>query len=100
MDAMNEIEKEVTKLKANGAKSVFVAGHSLGANGAIGYGAHNSNIDGVVAIAPGHVSELEVIEISSTVALYLEVSGGLKETPEIARSQIIEWIKKVHASKN
>lgn len=30
---------------------------------------------------------------------YLVVSGGHKETPEIAKSQIIEWIKKVHASK-
>lgn len=29
MDAMNEIEKEVTKFKANSATSVFVAGHSL-----------------------------------------------------------------------
>ena len=58
MDAMNEIDDHVNKLKAMGAKSVFVAGHSLGANAAIGYGAYKGQFDGVIAIAPGHVPEI------------------------------------------
>lgn len=38
-DAMREIHKNVEEMMANGVKAVFVAGHSLGANSAIGYGA-------------------------------------------------------------
>lgn len=188
-DAMDEIQKEVNKLKAGGAKSLFIAGHSLGANGAIGYGAHKGGVDGVVAIAPGHVPELRgyrkklkgspakaanMIEadrgnekadfndfnqgdrstINTTASIYdsyfsdegpavmpanvtglkppaallwvvgeddrmagrgegyayanapensnnkyLVVSGGHKDTPEVAKFEIVEWIKKVHASK-
>jgi len=58
MEALNEVERAVNKLKANGAKSVFVAGQSQGANTAIGYGAFKGGVDGILATAPGHIVEL------------------------------------------
>jgi len=57
-DAMSEIHKDVEEMRANGVKAVFVAGHSLGANGAIGYAAMFGDVDGIVAIAPGHTPEM------------------------------------------
>jgi len=58
MEALNEVERAVNQLKANGAKSVFVAGQSQGANTAIGYGAFKGGVDGILATAPGHTVEL------------------------------------------
>ena len=36
----------------------MVAGHSLGANGALGYGAITKGLKGIVALAPGHRPEV------------------------------------------
>lgn len=52
-DAMGEIDAAVAELRAKGAKRIVVAGHSLGANGAFGYGATRRGLAGIVAIAPG-----------------------------------------------
>jgi pimeloyl-ACP methyl ester carboxylesterase len=57
-DAMREVHQLVEAMKAKGAKTVFVAGHSLGANGAIGYAAMFGDADGIVAIAPGHTPDV------------------------------------------
>ena len=56
--ALEEVAQSVQELRAGGVRTVIVAGHSLGANGAIGYAANFADADGVVAIAPGHVPEL------------------------------------------
>ena len=48
-----EIDAEITKLRNQGAKQIFLAGHSLGAAYALHY-ATRTAVDGVVAIAPGH----------------------------------------------
>ncbi len=56
-DAMREIDAAVARLKAKGATKIVVIGHSLGANGAIGYAARRSGIAAVVALAPGHLPE-------------------------------------------
>ena len=56
--AMAQIDFTVAVLKANGAKRIIVAGHSLGANAALAYGAHHPGLLGVMAIAPGHTPEL------------------------------------------
>lgn len=53
-DAMVEIHQHVSALKAEGAERLFVAGHSLGAVAAAGYGASYDDIDGVMLLAPGH----------------------------------------------
>ena len=56
-DSMIEIDEYVNKLKAQGAKKIVVAGHSLGANAALGYGATRDGLSGIIAIATGHFPE-------------------------------------------
>ena len=56
--AMEEVDDVVKELRAAGAKKIFIAGHSLGANATLYYGTRSS-VDGVLAIAPGHVPELK-----------------------------------------
>lgn len=58
-DSMKEINQYVEKLRAQGVKKVFVAGHSLGAVAAAGYGATFGNIDGIILLAPGHLIGLK-----------------------------------------
>jgi predicted alpha/beta-hydrolase family hydrolase len=55
--AMAEISKEVAALREKGAKKIVVAGQSQGANAALGFGALVGGVDGIAAIAPGHVPE-------------------------------------------
>jgi pimeloyl-ACP methyl ester carboxylesterase len=54
-DAMLEIDAAVERLRQRGAQALVVAGHSLGANAALGYAATHPGLLGVAAIAPGHV---------------------------------------------
>jgi pimeloyl-ACP methyl ester carboxylesterase len=56
-DCLREIDDAVSRLKQKGATAFVVAGHSLGANGALGYGAITRGLKGVVALAPGHRPE-------------------------------------------
>jgi alpha-beta hydrolase superfamily lysophospholipase len=57
-NALHEIDQSIQTLKAKGATAIVVAGHSLGANAAIAYGAtHKSNIVAVIALAPAHTPE-------------------------------------------
>jgi pimeloyl-ACP methyl ester carboxylesterase len=56
-DAMGEIDRELETLRQKGAKLVVVAGHSLGANVALGYGARRSGLGGIIALAPAHSPE-------------------------------------------
>jgi len=59
-DALNEIDGEVAKLRGKGAKRIVIAGHSLGAAGALAY-ASRRTVDAIVLIAPGHVPESKVL---------------------------------------
>lgn len=56
-DSMAEIDSAVAELKAQGATTIVVGGHSMGANAALGYGASRDGIAGIMAIAPGHIPE-------------------------------------------
>jgi len=57
--AMNQISNVIDNLRNQGATSIIVAGHSMGANAALGYTARNpDNIDGVMMLATGHYPEL------------------------------------------
>lgn len=56
-DSLVEIHQEVQTLKAKGVSRVFVAGHSLGAIAAAGYGAAYDDVSGIIVIAPGHFVE-------------------------------------------
>ncbi len=58
-ESMVEIDEYVAKLKRKGAKKIVVGGHSLGANAAIGYGARREGLAGILAIAPGHIPEVQ-----------------------------------------
>jgi pimeloyl-ACP methyl ester carboxylesterase len=54
-EAMDEIDVHVALLKKTGAKRIVIAGHSLGANAALGYAARRQGISGVILLAYGHV---------------------------------------------
>jgi pimeloyl-ACP methyl ester carboxylesterase len=51
-----EITAAADKLREQGAKKIFLVGHSLGAAGAVRY-ATQVKVDGLVALAPGHNPE-------------------------------------------
>lgn len=57
-DAMREIDREIDSLRQKGANFVVVAGHSLGANAALGYAASRDGVGGIIALAPAHTPEL------------------------------------------
>ncbi len=54
-DSMLEINAAVLQLRKEGVEKVFVAGHSMGANAALGYAARGYQFDGLILFAPGHV---------------------------------------------
>jgi pimeloyl-ACP methyl ester carboxylesterase len=58
-EAMHEIDREVDSLRQRGAKLVVVAGHSLGANAALGYASSRDSAGGIIALAPAHTPELQ-----------------------------------------
>ena len=184
-EVMLEIHAIVNDMHNKAVTKVFVGGHSFGANAAIGYAARYSDVDGVIAIAPGHLPDinargkiygddveraqkiidggrgdepaefidvnqgkqatvimsarnyisyfkpdgpaiipLNIRKMNKKIALfwvvgendkiswmgkhyaynkapfnefseYLETTGGHRETPNIAKHEVIEWIKKV-----
>jgi dienelactone hydrolase len=67
--AMAEIDLAVQKLKWAGATKIVVAGHSLGANAAIGYGARREGLAAVIALAPGHLPEAWALRIRTKSAI-------------------------------
>jgi len=56
-EALKEIDAEFDALRANGAKTLVIAGQSLGANVALGYAAARPSIGGAIVLAPGHNPE-------------------------------------------
>ncbi|MGH6768346.1 MAG: alpha/beta fold hydrolase [Xanthobacteraceae bacterium] len=56
-ECLREIDAAIRRLKQKRATAVVVIGHSLGANGALGYGAATKGLKGIVALAPGHRPE-------------------------------------------
>lgn len=57
--AMEEIDAHVKKLKAEGARKIVVAGHSMGTPMALAYAARREGVAGVIGLAPGHHPELQ-----------------------------------------
>ncbi len=58
-EAISELDEIVSGFKNRGMSRVYVMGTSFGANGSIAYAAYGKHpIDGVVAIAPGHIIDL------------------------------------------
>ncbi len=56
-EALDEVAGAVAALRADGVAKVAVGGHSLGANVALGVAAVIGGVDGVAALAPGHVPD-------------------------------------------
>jgi len=52
--ALREIAAQVKELRAQGYRHVLLAGHSFGANAVLAYGAEVGDVDGLIALAPGH----------------------------------------------
>ena len=59
LHCLREVDAALERLGQLGATAFVVAGHSLGANGALAYGARNK-LAGVAALAPGHRPEVLV----------------------------------------
>jgi pimeloyl-ACP methyl ester carboxylesterase len=51
---LNEIGAQIAALRSKGATRIALAGHSIGANVALGYGAARGCVDAVIAMGPGH----------------------------------------------
>jgi pimeloyl-ACP methyl ester carboxylesterase len=52
--ALAEIKAQVEAFRAQGYQRVLLAGHSFGANAALAYMAEIGDVDGLIALAPGH----------------------------------------------
>lgn len=76
--AMAEIDAAVLKLRAAGAGKIVIAGHSMGANAAIGYGARREGLTAIVAMAPGHAPDAW--------ALRLRTSGAITRAKKLVAS--------------
>jgi pimeloyl-ACP methyl ester carboxylesterase len=57
LGCLRDIDSAIDRLRQRGATVLVTAGHSLGANGALAYGARNT-VRGVIALAPGHRPEV------------------------------------------
>ena len=55
--ALGDIAQQVKAFRAQGYRRVLLAGHSMGANAALAYMAEVGDVDGVIALAPGHSPE-------------------------------------------
>jgi len=52
---LEEVHREVARLRAAGAKKVIVGGESFGANGSLAYQAEFGDADALIILAPGHM---------------------------------------------
>lgn len=55
--ALGQIADAVKALRAKGVKRVVVAGQSFGANATLAYAGHGGDLDGMIAMAPGHAPQ-------------------------------------------
>jgi pimeloyl-ACP methyl ester carboxylesterase len=74
-DCLRDIDTAIDRLKARGAAGLVIAGHSLGANAALAYGAAHRELKGVIALAPGH--RPEVLARRPPIAQGLEAARAL-----------------------
>ena len=57
LDCLTDIDAAIARLKQRGATDIVLIGMSLGANGALGYGARHDNVAGIIALAPAHAPQ-------------------------------------------
>ena len=83
--AMAEIDNAVEKLKKAGATRIVIAGHSLGANAALGYAARREGLSAVIAMAPGHLPEAWALRLRTKGAIARAkklIEAGKGDIPE------------------
>ena len=106
-ESMAEIDTHVARLKKAGAKRIVVAGHSIGANAALGYAARRDGLNGVILLAYGHVPGLPGFarKLSASVAearAMIEAgkgeetatfadSGGRNDTAFSTANDLLSW---------
>ena len=69
-DCLTEIDRAVADLRQRGARSIVLAGHSLGGTAAVAYGASHADIAGVIGFSAGDA-----------------FFGPASQLPDIARAQ-------------
>lgn len=82
--ALSEIESAAEDLRKKGAKHIIVAGQSFGANASIAYAASGREIDGVMALAPGHMPDIQNFGASVEKARQMIAKGKAEETASFA----------------
>lgn len=55
LEAVDEIARIVAAKRAKGIRRVLLGGHSFGANATLAYMAERGDVDGILAVGPGHV---------------------------------------------
>lgn len=58
--ALEEIDAAVKSLREQGAKHIVVGGQSFGANAVIAYAGSGREVDGIMAIGPGHTPDRSI----------------------------------------
>lgn len=78
VDAHREVDALVADLRRQGAGRIVLAGHSMGANMAMGYAATHAGVDAVMAIGPGQTVEAARFrdELGSSVKVAEAMIGG------------------------
>lgn len=59
MESLAQIDRTAKAMKKRGAERIFVAGHSLGANVALGYGSRRTTAAGIILLAPAHLPDAD-----------------------------------------
>lgn len=67
-ETLAEVARAIAAVRAQGARKVALAGHSLGANVSLGYAAKFGGVDAVIAMAPGHRPEFIVTVAGDSLA--------------------------------
>lgn len=103
-----EIKKHVQNLKSQGAKKIYIAGHSLGAIAATGYGAQVGDVNGIILLAPGHFtawhafnstfkSDLAKAELmiangnGNKTSMFNDINGGTHYTRNVTAKIYKSW---------
>ena len=84
-EMLDQVATEVKGLQQRGASRVVVAGHSFGANAALGYAAIRGGVAGVAVIAPGQMPDAPALQaiVGASVAKARQMvaagAGGKKD---------------------
>jgi len=84
-ETIGEVQAAVQRAGAAGASRIVLAGHSLGANIAMGHAARAGGVDAVIALAPGHRPDCIASQTGDSLAqakgMVAAGQGGAKARP-------------------